>query len=123
MGRKLFDLNGRAYCSIAIKNIPSNRILPLQRELKACMNSPGKMAPIATPKSNCLKITYSMDPTSNRVSVIKNSLEWLMQNRQDIFYVDYSELNIRSIVDAFNLEDFSTFTLKNEPKTDCYDVF
>ncbi len=123
MGRTLFQLGGIHYSSIVIKNIPKHRILVVQKALKDRMNSPGKVSSIAGQGSDCLKITYSMDNTSNRVSVVKNNLGWLMQNRQGMFYVDYSEHKLQAIIIAFNTGDFSGFTLHKEISVETYSVF
>lgn len=123
MGRTLFQLGGIHYSSIVVKNIPNNRVLVVQKALKDRMDSPGKMSSIAGQGSDCLKITYSMNNSSNRVSVVKNNLAWLMQNRQGIFYVDYSEHKLQTIIAAFNSGDFNLFTLHKEISVETYSVF
>lgn len=86
------------------------------------MDSPGKTSSIAGQGSDCLKITYSMDNNSNKVSVVKNNLAWLM-HRQEIFYVDYSEYKLESIIAAFNSGNFTAFTLHKELSVETYSVF
>lgn len=123
MGRTLFQLGGIHYSSIVVKNIPKNMILETQKYLKDLMDSPGKTSSIAGQGSDCLTITYSMDNNSNKVSVVKNNLAWLMQNRQEIFYVDYSEHKLQTIITAFNTGDFSVFTLHKELSVETYSYF
>lgn len=124
MGRTLFQLGGIHYSSIVVKNIPNNRVLVVQKALKDRMDSPSRMSSIVSNASNCLKISYSSDDKdSKRVLVVKNNLSWLMANKTGLFYVDYSEYKLESIIAAFNSGNFTAFTLHKELSVETYSVF
>lgn len=124
MSRKLFELNGVSYFSIVLKNIPKNMVLETQKYLKDLMDSPGRMSSIVSNASNCLRISYSSDDKdSKRVLVVKNNLSWLMTNKTGLFYVDYSEYKLESIIAAFNSGNFTAFTLHKKLSVETYSVF